>query len=353
MIPTTSSDSAPIRPSRASGSAAPTPVPGSLLPRPQAVVRADGAQSPDAQARSLAMAQSVAPSVQGREFEAPRSGDVRRGNLRAHVTRRLAALQAMDASMQAALMRIGQMRQLAMRAAREGVEGAVDNPKTSSSQPDDHETLASVFAQLEQDIELLVEGQLGGYLAANAAERDRDEQPDPGVSDERDDRGATRARKPTTRSAGLGAPRPGPTRGGAPERGGRPAQRVQLQVAAGATPEVGAGPMGVSGDLASRDGAAALMSDLELLARQITGARASVRAAVTRLQRDGSEAEPPPVRTLGARRRTAAESQSATTAPAKARKVQPDDPIEIVRARLALAVSAQANTSPEAAIRLL
>ena len=335
MIQSPNTESSPVRPSRASSSAA-VPV------RPAAVARTEAQPAADTQSRALAYAQQADPNAPSTNANAPKAGEARRANLRAHVTRRLGALQSMDASMQAALMRINQMRQLAMRAAR-------SRPDDEGRGEGDTTTLSSVFEQLDKDIALLVEGQLGGYLAATASDRGGEDDGQDGEVRPADDAAvaAPRQRKQQQRQASG--------RGNRKESGGRPSQRVQLQVSGGGAAEVGAGSLSVEGDLGSSDGASALLADLELLARQITTARATIQNAVGRLQRDPAEGEPAPIRTLGTRRRQPAPTQDASNAAleAKSRKGRAEDPISVVRARLALAIAAQANTSPEAAMRLI
>jgi hypothetical protein len=362
MIQTPSTDASPVRPSRAAAATADATTRPSIATKPVAS-RPEGQLTPDTQSRALAQLPPPDAARAGSGAEPQRPGELRRAGARAHVTRRLASLQSMDASMQAALMRISQMRQLAMRAARARQGDGVEAAHAEGTPLEDNATLASVFAQLEKDIELLVEGQLGGYLAANAVEQDAESrrgEAERGEAERRetDGRGPLRAeadaapsnpRVPRTPRARAAIAKP------QANAAGRPSQRVQLQVAASASPEVPAGPMRVEGDLASSDGATALLADLDLLARQISGARASILAALGRLQRDPSEGEPAPVRVLGARRRQGGASSEPTAAAeaSRQRKPKPEDPLAAVRARLALAIAAQANTSPEAAVRLL
>jgi hypothetical protein len=394
MIPTASPETQPVRPSRAAAIAGgptattnrPTPT-GPALP----VAGAPEPRTADPDLRSTRGLTSTTALQSGSEVASTESPETRRANVRAHVTRRLTALQSMDASMQAALMRIAQMRQLAMRGGRgrtagDGVDAAhaADGGSQGLSSHDHTSpssglavpgpvapagaTLASVFAELERDIEHLVVGQLGGYFAASSAQAAEVSAPaasrvvarpaGPNTSAEDDAPGANRSGL----SSGSAPGSSGRARGRAASAGaasarrpsssdGRPSQRVHLQVAAG-TADVPTPSLTVSGEVDSDEGATALLADLELLAQQIAGARASIQAAVDRLQRDANQSEPPPVRALGSRRRQSSEG-SAQPELARARKGRPEDPIAVVRARLAMAIAAQANTSPEAAMRLL
>jgi hypothetical protein len=373
MIPNASPETPPVRPSRAaaiqiqatvasSGLAAPGS--GAPLRRPVGPAPYQPADPDMRSAQGLAAAQAVAARPEGAGQETVES---RRANVRAHVTRRLTALQGMDASMQAALMRISQMRQLAMRAGKPRVDHD-GRPASEASGPGRHAsadaspapTLASVFAELEKDIEQLVVGQLGGFLAADreidsraSSEQDR-ESGVPGRSRP----GRVKANGTEAGSARTGRPRserPSARDGKDRSRAGAEGsgQRVQLQVAGASAAEVSTGPMAVSGDLGSEEGAAALLADLELLAQQIAGARSSIQAAVNRLQRDATQGDPPPIRTLGARRKGNPSESNPASEQIKTRKSRPEDPIAVVRARLAMAIAAQANASPEAAMRLL
>jgi hypothetical protein len=380
MIPNASPETPPVRPSRvaavqaapiertpqAATTAAPGPAPRPQVGRPPYQApdpdgrRASHPVRPDMRsAQGLAQVQAVHARSDAPTQETPES---RRANVRAHVTRRLTALQSMDASMQAALMRIGQMRQLAMRSGKPRPEGDAHptsegpgrGPSALAGGPPTEPTLSSVFADLEKDIEQLVMGQLGGFIAA---EREIDARSE---GDEREPGSGGRGRQargktPETsaRSERDGSPAARQLKGRPKAASATGSQRVQLQVAGASAADVSTGPLAVSGDLGSEEGAAALLADLELLAQQIAGARASIQAAVNRLQRDATQGEPPPIRTLGARRRGTPTESNPASDQVKGRKSRPEDPIAVVRARLAMAIAAQANASPEAAMRLL